>query len=53
MDGVSSACEAIQDPALRRPSIGRIKGRVAGMTADEIIALSEGGTSIEVRVVSP
>lgn len=52
MDGVSSAYEAIQDPALRRPSIERIKDRVAGMTADEIIALSKGVTSIEVELYS-
>ncbi len=52
MDGVSSAYEAIQNPALRRPSIERIKDRVAGMTAEEIIALSKGVTSIEVEIHS-
>jgi hypothetical protein len=53
MDGVSSAYEAIRNPALQRPSIERIKDRVAGMTADEIIELSKGVTSIRVETRSP
>ncbi len=52
MDGVSSAYEAIRDPALQRPSIERIKDRVAGLTADEIIELSKRVTSIRVEIRS-
>ncbi len=53
MYGVSSVYEAIKDPALRHPSIERIRDRVAGMTADEIIGSSKEVTSIEVRASSP
>ena len=39
MEGVTSAYEVVGNPELQSPSIGRIKDRVAGMTAAEIIAL--------------
>ena len=41
MEGVSSAYEVVDDPALQRPSIARIRDKVSGMSADEIIALSK------------
>jgi tellurite resistance protein len=49
MDGVSSAHEVVNDPELQHPSIVRIKDRVSGMTADEVIRLSKrvGGIRVE------
>ena len=47
MDGVGSASEMLADPALRAPTIARIKDRVAGMTAEEILAVSEAVTSVQ------
>jgi hypothetical protein len=41
MEGVSSAYEVVDDPASQRPSIARIRDKVSGMSADEIIALSK------------
>lgn len=38
MDGVGSAAEMLQDPELRNPGIKKIRARVAGMTAQQIIA---------------
>ena len=32
MDGVGSAAEMLADPALRAPTVARIKDRLAGMT---------------------
>lgn len=47
MDGVGSAAEMLADPALRTPTIARIKDRVAGMTAAEIMAEADAVTSVE------
>lgn len=49
MDGVSSAHEVVNAPELQHPSIVRIKDRVSGMTADEVIRLSKrvGGIRVE------
>jgi hypothetical protein len=47
MDGVGSAAEMLADPALRAPTIARIKDRVAGMTAAEIIAEADAVTSVQ------
>jgi hypothetical protein len=38
--GVTSATEAISNPALQQPSAGRIKDKITGMTASEIIDLA-------------
>ena len=53
MDGVSSAFDVVQDPELQRPSIERIRDKVSGMTADEIIRLSKRVTSVRVVERSP
>lgn len=45
--GVQSAFEVARNPDLRKPSIARIKDRVAGMTADEIIEYSEKVSTVE------
>jgi hypothetical protein len=49
MDGVSSAHEVVNDPELQHPSIVRIKDRVSGMTADEVIRLSKRVSGIRVE----
>lgn len=50
MAGVQSAYEVVQDKDLQSVSIARIKDRVAGMTADEIIALAERTSDVKVDV---
>lgn len=50
MDGVSSAHEVVSDPELQNPSIERIKDRVSGMTADEVIRLSKGVKTVRAEV---
>ena len=53
MDGVSSAHEVVSDPELQHPSIERIKERVSGMTADEVIRLSKGVTTVRAEIRRP
>lgn len=53
MEGVSSAYEVVNDPELQQPSIERIREKVAGMTADEIIRLSKRVTSVRVLEETP
>lgn len=50
MEGVSSAYDVVNDPELQRPSIERIRDKVSGMTADEIIRLSKRVTSVRATV---
>ena len=50
MEGVKSAYEVIGNPELEAPSVGRIKDKVAGMTADEIIALAARTSSVRMEV---
>jgi len=50
MDGVGSASEMLADPELRNPRIKRIRDRVAGMTADQIIAEGKKVTSVRLMV---
>ena len=50
LQGVKSAYEVVANPELQSPSIGRIKDQVAGMTADEIIALAARVSDIQVEV---
>lgn len=50
MEGVSSAYEVVNDPELQRPSIERIRDKVSGMTADEIIRLSKRVKSVRATV---
>lgn len=49
MEGVQSAYEVVQQPDLQTLSIARVKDRVAGMTADEIIALANEISSVDVQ----
>jgi hypothetical protein len=50
MIGVSSAYEVVRSPELQAPSIVRIKDRVAGMSADEIIAYAAKNSTVGVEV---
>ena len=45
LDGIESASEMLARPELQNPSIGFIRSRVHGMTADEFIALSKSSTT--------
>jgi hypothetical protein len=47
MDGINSAAEMLADPELRNPGVARIRQRVAGMTAEQIIAEAEKVTSVQ------
>ena len=48
LDGVGSVKEAMADPSLQAYGVERIKDKVAGMTASEIIRMSEHVTSVKV-----
>lgn len=50
--GVQSAYDVARNPALQSPSIGRIKDRVAGMTADEIIAYAATVSTVKTEIRS-
>jgi hypothetical protein len=50
MIGVNSAAEAMSDPGLESPSIARIKDRVAGMSAAEIIDYAAKHSTIRMEV---
>lgn len=52
MAGVQSAYDVVQSKDLQSPSIARIKDRVAGMTAEEIIALANRTSDVKVEVES-
>ncbi len=45
LDRIESAGEMLARPKLRNPSIGFIRSRVHGMTADEFIELSKSSTT--------
>lgn len=47
MDGVGSASEMLANPALRETTVARIRDRVDGMTAEEIITEAENVTSVQ------
>lgn len=49
MEGVQSVYEVVQQPELKTLSIARVKDRVAGMTAEEIIALANAVSSVDVQ----
>jgi hypothetical protein len=51
MIGISSAREMLADPELRNPGPVRIKDRIAGLTAAEIIALAK--RTATTRIVTP
>jgi hypothetical protein len=52
MDGIGSASEMMAEPELRNPGIKRIRNRVAGMTADQIIDEAKKVTSVKLVVPS-
>ncbi|GAA4861344.1 hypothetical protein [Luteimonas vadosa] len=49
MEGVESAREVVDNPELQSPSIGRIKDKVAGLSANEIIELAARNPSIQIE----
>lgn len=51
MAGVESAIDVAADPELQSISVSRIKHRIDGMTADEIIELAETATDVTVEVL--
>ncbi|GEM_PF-778199 len=51
MEGINSAYEMLNTPGASNPSITRIRERVNGMTAQEIIALSETVQGIQVEAM--
>jgi len=51
--GVNSAKETIDNPELLNVGIGRIKERVSGMTADEIIKYADANATVKVEVSKP
>ena len=52
MVGVNSAYDVVANPELQSPSIVRIKDRVAGMTAEEIIDLADRTSTVKVDMKS-
>src|SRR5690606_11551315 len=50
MIGVNSAKEVVENPELQSPTIGRIKDRVASMSAEEIIAYAEKNSTVRIEV---
>ncbi|WP_157062447.1 DUF6694 family lipoprotein [Pseudoxanthomonas dokdonensis] len=52
MTGVNSVYEVIQNPDLQSPSIARIKDKVDGMTAQQIIDLANRTSSVEAEVTA-
>lgn len=51
MEGINSAHEMLNTPGANSPSITRIRERVNGMTAQEIIALGETVEGIQIEAV--
>lgn len=50
IEGVKSAYEVVRDPELQAPSVGRIKDKVAGLTADQIIELAGRNPAARIEV---
>lgn len=48
--GVMSATEVTANPNLQHPSVTRIKDKIAGMSADEIIDLANRVSTVTVKV---
>ena len=48
--GVNSAYEVASNPELKNPSVVRIKDKVAGLSADEIIELANRTSTVKVDV---
>ncbi|WP_313493339.1 hypothetical protein [Stenotrophomonas sp.] len=52
LDGVNSAYEVVGNPELQGFGIARVKDRVAGLDADEIIELGSRTSGAEIRIQS-
>ena len=52
MIGVNSAREIVNNPELQSPSVGRIKDRIGGMSADEIIAFAAENSTVRFEIPS-
>lgn len=52
MIGVNSAYETVANPELRSPGVARIKDKIAGMTADEIIDFADRNSTVTIEVQS-
>ena len=50
MIGVNSAYETMAHPELRKVSVARIKDKIAGMTADEIIDFANRNSAVKIEV---
>ena len=50
--GVNSAYETVANPELRKMSVARIKDKIAGMTADEIIDFANRNSTVKIEVQS-
>lgn len=50
MEGVKSAHEVVNNPELQSPSIVRIRDKVAGMTAEQIIERAAQNPSVRIEV---
>jgi len=53
LTGVTSASEITANPELHSMGIARVRDKVAGMTADEIIALGEQSTTLKAYPAHP
>ena len=51
MEGVKSVYVVVGNPELQSPSIGRIRAKVAGMTAEEIMELAARNPSGRIEVL--
>lgn len=50
LEGANSAYDVARNPELQNPTIGRIKDKVAGLTADQIIELADRTSSLRIEV---
>ena len=50
MEGVKSVYEVVGNPDLQKPSMAHIRDKVAGMTAEEIIARANKNPSVKINV---
>lgn len=51
--GVNSAHEVANNPQLQQPGVARIKDRIAGMTADQIITYAAANATTKMEVATP
>ena len=53
MIGIESAYELVAHPDRDTMGVARIKDRIAGMTADEILAYAAANATVKAEIVSP